>query len=128
MDNSTHAEFNTPYGTVAQVPIGVFLNQILPPLRHDLDLGIVSDTLDSTGKTFTASNKLGKTSTRWKAFSRNPARIRCPEERSFEHFEEVVATIIAAGSLATHSHPPTMSARCTPLIGTLTPSPMLSNS
>lgn len=104
----THRTFSTAFGTVTQVPVRLFLNDILPPLRHGLDATKVSNTLNKTGKR-SSTHKPITLRNRWRGFNQDPALARRPEEQSFKGLEDVIAMIIQAGRLDAHSCRPSLS-------------------
>lgn len=110
--------FTTPLGEVREVPLALFLQRALPPLRHNLDPVVVNAKLAKGTEDSTAVYR-----NRWRAFAKNPAQMAGTAQDVVRTFSEVVAAIVKAGGVDAgtdeSNFPPTLHFHASPESKTL---------
>ncbi len=86
--------FETPLGGVREVPVSLFLQRALPPLRHNLDPSVVNAKLSKGTKGSSVVHK-----NRWRSFAKNPAQMPGTAQDVVQAFSEVVAAIVKASGV-----------------------------
>lgn len=96
---STARVLMTPIGWSKQVPIRLFLDHVLPPLRHSLDVTQIAEQL--CGPPGTTSRNTPITSRgRWRGFAQDPARSERSEQSAFCWLKSAFSAITKASSSA----------------------------
>ncbi len=92
--STTHVR--TPQGDATQLPLALFLNNVLPPLPTDIDpLRLVHILTSSYPKS--SSQKAITSKGRWRGFAQDPAESWQREKESFRHLKGIVHSILKAG-------------------------------
>lgn len=100
--------FKTPLGTATEIHIDLFLDCVLPPLRHDLDPTAVDTRLRNNAKEM-CPHKPITLQDRWRGFAQDPAEMKCRAQHAFRRLPDIVATIVKASRVGTGEFPPSTS-------------------